>query len=117
MAIFDQRNQTVTYQTNIAMQNAVAEVASREDLLKSLEMIRQDGLKAYGADQIPVENWAEAKESLELAKIETEKPQPDKSKLTGLLEKAKGAVKGVVAVAGLYEAMAKLAEMIPHLPF
>ena len=117
MSIFDQRGQTVTYQTNVAMGNAVGEVADREGLRRALDEMMRTTRKAYGDEQIPEAEWEEVRENLKLAKTEAEAATPDKSKLVVLLNGAKNAVKDVVAVAGLYEALSKLAEKIPHLPF
>lgn len=117
MAMFDQRNQTVTNQWNYAVSQAADSANDRESLSAAIDELVRLSKKAYGDEQIPDAEFEEVKGNLKLAKAEAQATVPDKSKLVAFLDTAKNAVKDVVAVAGLYEALAKLAEKVPHLPF
>jgi len=110
MATFIQSGQVVGQQNNADVIN-VNSVGSKSDLLAQLDTLRCRVNEAAQAGQLDSGKQKIVDEHIADAMREARKPEPDKSTITNKLEMATNAVKGIVAVAGLYEALKKVVEL------
>jgi hypothetical protein len=114
MAKFDQRHQTVTYQYNADAIN-FNNVSNRTEFAQQIDNMRAEISRASNSNAIDQTHAEKAQNALKEASVEAQKPNPDKSKLTSMLETAGNLVKGVTALGGLYMAVTKAIEVAQHL--
>jgi hypothetical protein len=81
MSIFDMRGQRVTYQYNAAGDINFGAVQNRSDLISELEKLKLEFDRAARQNVFSEETAIEAGSKLELAVVESKKPQPDKQTL------------------------------------
>ena len=115
MSTFNMQGQQVGTQNIAGNDMFIGAVQTRVDLAARLDVLGADLAQAHQDHEIDDAPAIEAKEALALAATEARADSPDKSRLLASLESAKNAVKDVVAVAGLYEALTKLPEIVHRL--
>jgi len=114
-ATFNQQGQTVSGpQYNGEVIN-IGTAASKADLIAQLDIIRGHVGEAANSGQLDRSKQKLVDEHIGDALTEARKPSPDKTAIGSKLELATSALKGVVAVAGLYEALKKAAEVAGRL--
>src|SRR5689334_2352974 len=100
MAKFDQRNQTATYQYNADVIN-FNKVTNRTEFAQQIESLSAEIARASSLNAIEKSDAIRVQEALLHASAEAQKQEPDKSKITSLLETAGNVVKGVTALGTL----------------
>lgn len=115
MATFNMQGQQVGTQNIAGRDMFIGAVQTRVDFAAQLDALSTDLAQAHRDGEIEDAPAAEAKEALALAAAEARTDAPDKGRLLTSLDTAKKAVKDVVAVAGLYEALTKLPEIVHRL--
>ena len=114
MANFDMRDQKVQYQYNADIIN-LNNVSNRTEFVREMENISSEIARASTLDAIDATGAKQVQESIREASVEAQKPEPNKTKITSLLETAGGLVKGATALGGLYMAITKALELAHRL--
>ena len=112
MPIFDQRGQQVTYQYNAAGDINIGAVQDRTELVGELRKLGREVDQAAGGGVLEQTVATEARDQLDKAVQQAEKPTPNKNVLVGYLTTAQELVKEATAatglVAGLVQAIDKV---------
>jgi flagellar biosynthesis chaperone FliJ len=114
MAKFDMREQKVTYQYNADTIN-FGNVSNRTEFARQIDNMRAEISHASDAEALDHTQAENVQNVLQEVSVEVQKPNPDKSKVTTMLETAGNIVKGVTALGGLYLAITKAVEVAHHL--
>jgi hypothetical protein len=114
MATFDQRDQKVTYQYNADVIN-LTNISNRAELAREIENISAEVERAGTLNAIEPSDALKAKTSLRAAAEEAKAATPNKSKILSMMENASDIVKGVKALADLYNAIRKAIELVATL--
>jgi hypothetical protein len=115
MSVFDQRGQHVTYQYNAAGNINFGQVQDRAQLVAALDRLRQELADAARQQAIDADTEADASYQLQKAGLQARQPEPDKKSLLDYLQKAKGLVDGVTAVAGIAGGIGEAIASVQHL--
>ena len=112
MTIFDQRGQTVTYQSNIAGDLNLGDVQSKHEAIDQLKKLKAEMGRAVEAKVFDEDVGTDAQYQVNKAVIEAQKPQPDKRTISDRLANAKTLIEGVTAAGGLVSALTKATEVV-----
>jgi len=115
MAVFDQRDQHVTYQYNAAGNINFGAVQNRVDLLGELGKLQTELTAARQAGLLSEEIATDATNQLTKAVQQAQQPAPDKKTLLTHLNSAKTLIEGATATSGLVTAFVKAAELAQKL--
>jgi hypothetical protein len=111
MSVFDQRGQQVQYQFNAAGNISFDAIHDKDGLADELEKLKREIEQAKQSNAVNGDLAVEAEYHLVQATKEARKDVPDKTTFLGHIEKAKGILQNVAAVAGLVGALVKVAEI------
>ena len=100
MAVFDQRNQKVTYQYNAAGNINIGAAQDRATFANELEKLKAELSKAKQAGALNDDVATDAEYQLTKAIQQSEKPEPDKAGIVQHLTTAKQLVEGVAMAGG-----------------
>lgn len=112
MAIFDQRNQKVTYQYNAAGNINFGAVVSQEDFIEQLRNLRKEIDEAVNSGAISKKTAVDVTYQIDKAILETQELKPSKKSLEQHLKGAKALLEGITAAAGLVAGMAKAVALV-----
>lgn len=115
MSVFDQRGQHVQYQFNAARDINLEGLQSLDQLAAALAKLRAEIDKAKQSGTVPEDIALDAQHHLLEASREAKSAKPDKSAFLETIGKAKDLLKDITAVAGLVNAIAKLAGIAARL--
>jgi hypothetical protein len=114
MAKFDQRDQKVTYQYNADVIN-LGNLSNRMEFAREVENISSEVARASSLDAIDTTRAKQAQDALKEASAEAQKLEPNKSRITSLLDTAGNVVKDATALGGLYLGITKAKELAHQL--
>ncbi len=100
MAVFDQRNQTVTYQYNAAGNIDIGAIQNKLELTNELRKLQGELTTAIEHKALDNDSAIDAEYQLKKAVSQAEKIAPEKPVLIKHLSKAKELVSGVSGLAG-----------------
>lgn len=112
MAIFDQRNQRVNYQFNIAGTVDLTAVENWASFVTQLENIQSEFEKATQAGAIGEDIANDAEYRLRKAIIAAKRPEPEEKTIRDHLNEAKALIEGVTAASGLVTALAQAVQLV-----
>jgi hypothetical protein len=115
MTVFDQRGQHVEYQFNAAGNINIEQIQSLDALEKEIGKLREEIDRAKQLGVVPEQAAVEAQDHLLAASREAASKQPNKSTLLENIGKAKDVLRDISSVAGLVNALIKLAEITTKL--
>lgn len=115
MSTFDQRNQKVTYQYNVAGNINFGLVQDRVDLTIELKKIQDELAKAVQQGIVDEEIAVDVDSKIKKAVIQAEKSEPNKKSILEHLHGAQELISGVAAAAGLAKGLAEAAEVVRRL--
>lgn len=115
MATFDQRNQKVGYQYNVAGNINFNSVQSNESLLSELEKLRAEFSKAIEMGVFEKKLAIDVGYKLDKALIEAEEPKPNKSRVEEYLNDVKTLIEGIATATGLVAALTQAVDLIRKL--
>lgn len=119
MTVFDQRGQHVKYQYNIAGAIDLEGVGSRAELIEQLEKLQAELARATEQGALDEDVGIDAEAEVKKAVAQAQKPEPDKGKLLGYLNRARETVTEVAttvtATTGLVVALQKAIELAQKL--
>jgi hypothetical protein len=120
--VFDQKEQTVKNQTNVAGDLNVsgnyiagdffANAQNQADVVKVLEKLLKGINQAAEEGQLEEDTAVDVESNLKKAITRAKKPKPDKTGIIGYLNSAKGLIEGVTSVSGLVTAVTKAVEAV-----
>ncbi len=123
--IFDQKNQNVKNQTNVAGNLDVsgnyiagdffAAAQSTTDVLKELEKLKGMVTEAAKETQLDEDTAKDVESNLKKAIDKAKQPQPDKNRIVAYLNSAKSLVESITAAGGLVTAFTKAVEAVRKL--
>jgi hypothetical protein len=87
-------------------------VQNKFEVISGLDGVRVQLYKEAEAGKIPKSTSDFAQEKISEATLEAKSPKPNASRVRQLLDAAAEAIKGTVAVAGLFEALKKGTELL-----
>ena len=105
MAVFDQRNQTVTYQYNAAGDINLTQVTNRAEFATLLDRLVSEIDQAEKAGALDAKQAGGAKSMVQKATAEAGQAKPDKTKIADYINGAKSVVEGITAMDGLVTAL------------
>jgi hypothetical protein len=111
MAIFDQRNQKVTNQYNVAGNLNFGSVQSKAELAAELRKLLSEVDKATQAGIVDAGVSIDIESHIKKAVIEIEKPEPKQKSILDHLEGAKALLDGVTSATGLITAIMEAAKI------
>jgi hypothetical protein len=112
MPIFDQRGQQVTYQYNAAGDINIGAVQDRAELVGEFHKLKGELDKAAGGGALEPTVAMDAKDQLDKAAQQADRPMPNKNVLVGYLTTAQELLTETTAVAGLVAGLAQVIEKV-----
>ncbi len=116
MTIFDQRNQTVTYQYNLAGDINFGAVSNHAEVMTQLDKLQTELNTAVEAGVFNEGDATDVKYQLTKAVQQARKPEADKKSILDHLGRAREIVGGVsktmTSANGLFTALGQAAEMV-----
>lgn len=111
-SIFDQRNQKVNNQYNIAGNLDFGKASSQESAITELRKLLQEINKASESGAIDMEKSIDVEAKIKKAIVLAERKEPDKQVILENINGAKSIIEGLSSAAGLVSVFMQAIEMI-----